>query len=298
MELRHLRYFVALAEHLSFTRAAERVHVTQSTLSHQIRQLEEELECELLIRSGRQVRLTAQGEAFLESARHALREVENGVKAVRTIDSVLTGELKIAATGTFCAYIIPACVPEFLRLQPKASLDIRELSGQEIAAALLANEVDFGITYEPENSPDLMFEPLLNEEMVVVVSAEHSWAKRKFLRVAELHGQDLVLLPSSYSTRQMLERCFQMANAKPRIVAQTNSIAPMIQMVRSAQLATIMSEHAAQSLGLHIIPLQSPTPVRTPGLIWRRHHGRAPLARQFALILQRYLDARAHQGIS
>lgn len=297
MELRHLRYFVVLAEHLNFTRAAERVHVTQSTLSHQIRQLEQELGCDLLVRSGRQVRLTAQGEAFLESARHALREVENGVRAVRTIDSVLTGELRIAATGTFCAYIIPACLPEFLLVQPHVSIDIREMSGQEIAHALLSDEVDFGISYEPENTPELMFEPLLNEEMVLVVNAEHAWAKRKFLRVAELHGQDLVLLPRSFSTRQMLERCFQMTNAQPRVVAQTNSIAPMIQMVRTGQMATIMSEHAAQSLGLHIIPLQSPTPVRTPGLIWRRHHARAPLARQFALILQRYLDKRA-QGVT
>ncbi|HWT37779.1 MAG TPA: LysR family transcriptional regulator, partial [Paraburkholderia sp.] len=83
MELRHLRYFAALAEHLSFTVAAQKVHVTQSTLSHQIRQLEDELGCLLFEREGRRVSMTEAGELFLERVRNALREVDEGVSSVR-----------------------------------------------------------------------------------------------------------------------------------------------------------------------------------------------------------------------
>src|ERR1700740_1207953 len=110
MELRHLRYFVALAEYLSFTRAAERVHVTQSTLSHQIRQLEEEIGHALFDRIGRRVLLTDAGETFLGYAAKALREVDQGLGELKRSAGELSGEVRIGATHTFNIGFVPECL--------------------------------------------------------------------------------------------------------------------------------------------------------------------------------------------
>lgn len=292
MELRHLRYFVALAEQLNFTHAADKVHVTQSTLSHQIRQLEDELGCLLFQRVGKRVLLTEQGETFLESARNALREVENGTKALQAPTDTLSGRLRIGATYTFSMHVIPKCLPAFLQQYPGIMVDIAEMPGERIAQALLHGDLDFGVTYKPENTPELMFEPLYSEDMVLVVGQGHRFARRRFLRLAELHGQPLVLLPPSFATRVMLDECFRMASAQPVVVAQMNAIAPMLELVRAGQVATIVSEYAAQQDGLRVVPLQSPTPMRTPGLIWRRDQPRGVPARQLAAFIRRTVEAR------
>ena len=113
MELRHLRYFVALAECLNFTRAAERVHVTQSTLSHQIKQLEDEVGRALFERIGKRVVMTEPGEVFLEYASKALREVDQGLGALKQDAAALAGEVRIGATHTFNLELIPG---EFVTL--------------------------------------------------------------------------------------------------------------------------------------------------------------------------------------
>src|SRR5436190_100054 len=115
MELRHLRYFVALADCLSFTRAAERVHVTQSTLSHQIRQLEEQVGQPLFERIGRRVVTTEAGELFLGFATRALREVDDSIAMLKPGGGGLSGLVRIGATHTFNIGLIPECVALFLK---------------------------------------------------------------------------------------------------------------------------------------------------------------------------------------
>jgi LysR family cyn operon transcriptional activator len=290
MELRHLRYFVAIAEQLSFTNAASKVHVTQSTLSHQIRQLEDELNCRLLDRVGKRIVMTEKGEAFLEHARNALREVEDGVRTVRETSEEFSGTVSIGATHTFNMRIIPRCVSMFIEQYPQVFVRVIEMAGDAIAAGLLTGELDFGVTYRPENSASLVFEPLYNEEMVLVVGEGHLFAKRRFVRTVELHLQRLVLLPSSFATRTLLEECFSMANAKPTVVAEMNSIAPMIELVRLTNVAAIVSEHAIRPEGVRVISLQSPTPIRTPGLLWRRDSPRSAAARHIAAIIRTVTD--------
>lgn len=287
MELRHLRYFVALAEQLNFTQAAEKVHVTQSTLSHQIKQLEDELGCRLFTREGRRVYLTDQGETFLDSARNALLEVENGIKALRDTTTASTGCLRVGATYTFNMHIIPKCIALFHERYPSVLVEIVEMASEHIAQRLLDGGLDFGVTYQPENTSELMFEPLYNENMVLVVGPNHRFAGRRFLRVAELHGQPLVLLPRAFSTRLLLDECFRMANAQPVVVAEMNAISPMIEMIKLNNVGTIVSEHAVGRDDVCVIPLQSPTPTRTPGVIWRRNQPRSVLARQFASAIRR-----------
>jgi LysR family cyn operon transcriptional activator len=293
MELRHLRYFAALAEQLSFTVAAQKVHVTQSTLSHQIRQLEEELGCRLFEREGRRVTMTEAGELFLERVRNALREVDEGVSTVRFAAEEMSGVVRIGATHTFNLHIIPRCVSLFLDRHPSVRVDVLEMTGDGIAQALLRGDLDIGVTYKPNDALPLRFEPLYTEEMMLAVGLRHPFAKRRFVRVSELHLQRMVLLPRSFSTRVLLDESFRMANAAPVVVAEMNAIAPMIELVRATDIATIVSTHALRREDVKMIPLESPTPVRSPGLLWRRDEARTPAARAFASIVRSVSDSES-----
>jgi LysR family transcriptional regulator, cyn operon transcriptional activator len=286
MELRHLRYFVALAEQLNFTAAAEKVHVTQSTLSHQIRQLEDELGRPLFERGARKVTMTVTGEAFLERARNALREVDEGIWTVRMAAEEMTGVVRIGTTHTFNMRIIPRCISMFLETYPSVRVEVLEMSGDDIASALAKGDLDIGVAYRPQSTPRLRFESLYTEEMMLAVGVRHPFAKRRFVRMAELHLQKIVVLPSAFSTRALLEECFRMANATPVVVAEMNAIAPMIELVSFTDIAAIVSEHATLRQDVRMIPLESPTPTRAPGLLWRTGDSRSHAARALASIIR------------
>lgn len=287
MELRHLRYLVALAECLNFTRAAERVHVTQSTLSHQIRKLEDEIGYALFDRGTKHVALTEAGETFLAFAANALHEVDLGLVALKGSNS-LAGELRIGATNTFNLGFIPQCVATFLARHPEAKVSVEELSADGIRAKLNAGELDLGIAYRPAEPSDLWFEPLHNEEMVLVLSPKHPLASRKRLRMVELDRQRLVLLPHAFATRVMLDECFRSAGAEPVVCTEMNTIAPMLDLVARTQLGAIVSINAVPSrLGLCVVPLTNPTPVRIPGILRRRETKHTKQMRSFSAIVRK-----------
>jgi LysR family cyn operon transcriptional activator len=289
MELRHLRYFVALADCRSFTRAAERSHVTQSTLSHQIRQLEDEIGQPLFDRIGRKVVTTEAGELFFAFASRALREVDQGIAMLRPGGGDLTGQVRIGATHTFNIGLIPECVALFLARHPTVQIRVEELAAEQIVARLRAGELDIGIAYRPGGPTDLWFEPLYNEEMVLVVADTHPLAGRKRIRMVELHQQRLVLLPGYFATRTLLDECFLASGAEPIVVAEMSTVAPMLGLVLRMPIAAIVAINAVPKAmsGLQMIPLESPTPVRTPGILWQREVAQSAPVKSFAVIVRK-----------
>jgi len=288
MELRHLRYFVALAEEGSFTRAARRTHVTQSTLSHQIRQIEDELGTRLFDRIGKRVVITTAGEALLQSATRALREVDEGVRRVRAGPDPLTGTLRIGATHTFNIKLIPDCLAAFLQSHPSVSVTVRELFATDVAGLVESGDLDLGITYDPQRRDRLDFEPLYIEEMVLAVAARHPFADRKRLRLVELHRQPMILPTRSSSTRRIIDAALGSVGAEPIIMAEMDSLAATIELIRRTQLAAIVSRLAAPDAhDLAILALESPTPLRTPGLLTRADAVSTPALRSFVGILRR-----------
>ncbi|HVZ42603.1 MAG TPA: LysR substrate-binding domain-containing protein [Ramlibacter sp.] len=283
MELRHLRYFVTLAECLHFTHAAERMHVTQSTLSHQIRQLEDELGHALFDRIGRRVTLTAAGDSFLGYAAKALREVDEGIGELKRAPDELTGELRIAATHTFNLGFIPECLASFMQRYPKVKASVSELSADAITDGLVAGRLDVGVGYDPGSGHELWFEPLYTEEMVLIVRHDHPLAHRGRVRMVDLHHLSMVQLSREFATRALLDECFRSCGAEPLVAAEMNTVAPMIGLVSRTKLAAIVSSRAVA--GRHdvvVLPLESPTPVRTPGILWKRGVKHSMEVRSFA----------------
>ncbi|MBT9475248.1 LysR substrate-binding domain-containing protein [Polaromonas sp.] len=288
MELRHLRYFSALAGSLSFTRAAERVHVTQSTLSHQIRQLEEELGTRLFDRVGKRVTLTEAGETFLAYALRALQEIDQGVGALKESGADLAGSVRVGATHSFNLGFIPECVAIFMQRHPTVHMTVQELAADSIVSKVSAGELDLGITYRPSGLSELVFEPLYNEEMVLVVGKNHPLYKRKRVRMVELHRQPIALLPKEFATRAMLEECFVACGAEPLVVAEMNTISPMLSLVARTEIATIVAKSVIPiGSALKAIPIENPTPIRTPGILRRKADRPSPEVRSFSSIVRK-----------
>lgn len=310
MELRHLRYFIALASSLNFTRAAERVHVTQSTLSHQIRQLEDEIGQQLFDRVGKRVLMTEAGDAFLPYAKRALKEIDQGLGELKTSTMAMSGVVRIGTTHTFNLNFIPGCVAAFLARNETVKVVIEELAADAIAARLEAGMIDVGVTYRPDAyrldayrpdglresgsesslAPrfDLRFEPLFNEELVLVVADTHPLARRKRIRMIELHREPLVLLPQSFSTRRLLDECFVAAGAEPNVIAEMNTVAAMLGVVAKTKAGAIVAANAiGAGMGLSVIPMESPTPVRTPGLLFKEGNTPTRPVRTFVALLRK-----------
>jgi LysR family cyn operon transcriptional activator len=297
MELRHLRYFVALAECLSFTRAARRVHVAQSTLSHQIRQLEEEIGQALFDRAGGRVLMTESGQLFFAFAQRALAEVDHGIAMLQPAADDSHARVRIGATHTFNISLIPECVAQYLARHPTTRVHVDELAADEIAARLQAGELDIGIAYRPRAPTPLHFEPLFDEEMVLVVSQSHPLAKRRRIRMVELHQRPLVLLPAYFATRTMLDGCFAACGAEPAIVAEMSTVAPMLGLVQRSPVGAIVSATAVPPgmSGVRLIPIESPTPVRTPGLLWQAGIPMPAPVRSFAVVVRQAATRHARR---
>jgi LysR family transcriptional regulator, cyn operon transcriptional activator len=288
MELRHLRYFDAVAETLNFTRAAERLHVTQSTLSHQIKQLEDELGTPLFDRGGKQVRLTEAGEVLRSHMTPALEQIDLGLQALRAPGEAITGSIRLGTTPSFNTRMVPLCVATLLNSYPGIAVSVEELAAGQILKRLRSGHLDLAVSYPPAEGSDLWFEALYKEELRLVVGVGHPLARRRRVRMVELHNVRMVLLPAQFLTRKLLDECFEQAGARPLVVAQLNSVTPMIELIRQTDLAGIITETAvAQTTDLRVIPLEDPTPVRTPGLLWPKGASRSPVLRHFTEIIRR-----------
>jgi len=297
MELRHLRYFIALAERLNFTQAAALVHVTQSTLSHQIGQLEEELGQRLFDRSERRVTITAAGELFLSKALKGLAEIDSGIASMNTLQKNLAGELRIGTTPTLNLRVVPQCIALFAQDHPSIHVMVDENTGDGLVADLRTGRLDVAIAYQPFALDELLFEPLYTEEMVLVVSAQHPFARRRRVRMVELHRREMVLPPRKFTTRVQIDEAFKAAGAEPFVAIEIVSIAAMLALVQQTALATIVARSAwAGRAGLLEIPLEAPTLVRTPGLIWIRDQPRAPAVAAFASIVRGVAKSVQREG--
>ena len=196
MELRQLRYFVAVAEELHFRRAAERLHISQPPLSQQIRALEDELGFALLIRTRRRVELTPAGEAFLRDARALLGELDGAVATARRIDAGQTGRLRIGFVGSALLSIVPGTVERFRASRPGVAIELRERSTVDQLRAVSAGVIDVGLVRPPiDDESGLRAEIVLRERTVAALPTAHPLAALARVPLRRLAVEPLVLFP-------------------------------------------------------------------------------------------------------
>ncbi|HEX3470842.1 MAG TPA: LysR substrate-binding domain-containing protein [Silvibacterium sp.] len=243
IEIRHLRYFVAVAEELHFGRAAMRLYIAQPPLSQQIRRLEEMLGHALFLRTSREVRLTAAGEELLERARYTLRKIEADVAAAQRIGRGEAGALTVGFIGSGMLTILPKMLGRYRKQYPQVDLRLRELYTAGLVDALLNGTVDVGIMRDAGNVEGLHVEVLLTEPFVVVLPRKHPLAEQKTVAVKSLQHEPFVLFARSYggvAWKKTVDVC-EAHGFMPRVVQE------------APQWLTIMSLVGA-GLGVTIAP--------------------------------------------
>lgn len=296
MELRHIRYFLAIAEHSSFTRAAHLVNVTQSTLSHQIHQLENEIGYRLFDRVGRNVTLTKAGKAFLPGAARALAEINAAIRSVKDAAGELSGEVHLLiGAHAFALSILPSCLEQFRSEQPNVGVIVKEVLSRQFMNAMHSGAYDLGIAEEESYEAPLSFEPLYTEEFGLTVAREHPLARRKRIRMVELHRLPLVLPSVEIAARRVLDKCLQSVGAEPNVVAELSHIDTLREVARWSKTSAIFCPDPIESDDFVFIPIEDPKPQRVMGFYWKKE---TPLARMLAdairhFVLIRNMDARA-----
>ena len=289
MNLRHLEYFLAVARERHFTRAAQSLYVSQPTLSQQIGQLEKELGAPLFDRTGKRVRLTAAGALFEQHAKNIVAEIKSTRVALDELAGLERGELRIGVVQTVGAYLVPALVARFNALHAGVTLQIDELSGDGIETGLLEGDLDIGIGFTPPQQSDIEAHVLFEEDLVLVVPASHRLAKRKRLKLSELDGEPMVLMPRAFCTRRLWDEAAQRVGIAPRVVIEMNSIGAIVSTVCATEIATILPALTLQAGDwpgekLRAVKLSDPTPRRQVGLMWRRGSYRCAASRAFAQV--------------
>jgi LysR family transcriptional regulator, benzoate and cis,cis-muconate-responsive activator of ben and cat genes len=194
MELRHLRYFVAVAQESSFTRAAERLHISQPPLSQQIADLEGELGTPLFLRTSRRVELTAAGTAFLEHAKAVLERVEQARSQAQAIGSGSAGHLDIGLSGSLLLGPLPQLIAAYRRSHPTVAVVLHEMTPAAQLAGLLDGKIAMSLSRTALNDELLVSELVWEDPVVVALPRGHRMARRRRLDLADLKGEEFVLL--------------------------------------------------------------------------------------------------------
>lgn len=288
MLLRHIRYLLAVAEHRNFTRAAEALHVSQPTLSQQIRQLEEALGTQLLDRTGRTVRATDAGAAYIGYARRALRELEAGERAVHDVRDLRRGTLRLAMTPTFTSYLVGPLIAGFSARHPGIALCINEMSLDALELALADDAIDLGIAFSPVRSAEIECRPLFAEKLSIVVGVNHPFAQRAGpITPRDLEREPLALLPADFATRTYVDAYLYKQGIAPKILIEANSINAVVEIVRRGGMATILPDAITrENAGLRNIALDPALPHRTVALLRRRESYQSAAALAFAGLIE------------
>jgi LysR family cyn operon transcriptional activator len=292
MILRHIRYFLAVAEHGNFTRAAEYLHISQPTLSQQIRQLEEILGTVLLDRSGRRVRLTDAGEVWARHANLALRNLDSGARAIHDVAELSRGSIRLAATPTFTSYLTGAVISKFHHHYPGITIDLHEITQAQIELMLADDKLDLGIGFEHARSAEIEYQPLFSESLNLVVGKKHALMESvNALSVNALTREPLVLLNTSFATRRHIDDYCGRLNIKANVVIETNSIGAIIEIVRKGDISTILpSQIDLDGTDLYSIQLAPSLPERTVVILRRKDAYQTAAVRAFTQVLIDYAD--------
>jgi LysR family transcriptional regulator, transcription activator of glutamate synthase operon len=298
MELRQLRYLVALAEELSFTRAAANEHVAQPALSQQIRRLEEEVGVALVERTTRHVALTDAGQLLVVRARRVLSELaaaETELEAVRGMD---TGHVTIGAMHTMGPVDLSLPLALFHDRHPDVGLTVREYSSEEMAEMLRIDELDLAFLSVTERveAHGLGLHQLVAEELVVLLPLDHALSDRRQVRMAELAEEQFISFREGARLRELLFGAGRYAGFEPRVTLESNESRRVRQLVSRGLGVAILPRSDAEGPGadVAVASLTEPALTRDITLAWREGRRPAPAAAAFLDLARETFDASRH----
>jgi DNA-binding transcriptional LysR family regulator len=232
MDLRQLEIISAIAETGSFTAAGEKLRVSQSAISRQILLLEEELGEPVFHRIGRRIRITPTGDSLLQLSHRVFKDLQETVTGISDTRESLRGTMRLVGGMTVCLYVFPALLAEVRRTFPSLDLQITVAGADRSVPMLRAGAADLGLVTLPVDAADLVSEPVLEEELLLITYPAHPLAKKRKILPADLHGQPFIVFEAGSVTRSLVDEFCMRERIEPEIVMETENVEIIKAMVR------------------------------------------------------------------
>jgi DNA-binding transcriptional LysR family regulator len=291
VEFRHLKYFLAVAEELSLSRAAKRLFISQPPLTRQIRQLEDELGVQLFNRTNKGVELTHAGTHFKAEAERLLSLADQSIDRTRLAQSGELGRLEIGIFGSATFSIIPAMLHQFRTLYPKVEISLNTLSKTEQITALRDDRLTIGFNRLYPQAADMVIEKVLSERIVLATHSDHPFARKSRIAFKSLANEPLILFPNKARPSMADEVIALCRNAgfTPNVIQETEDVVTSIALVSLGFGICCVPESATnlQLPNVTYVPLCSPTPTIDFDCIYRRHD-QSPILHAFLGIVRDY----------
>ncbi|BDA69498.1 LysR family transcriptional regulator [Rivularia sp. IAM M-261] len=273
IELRHLRYFLAVAEELNFGRAAERLNITQPSLSRQIQNLEKELEIILFERNPRQLKLTAPGQIFLTEAEQILLRFDQGIRVIKRASRGEIGQLTVGFQGSSVYDIIPISIKVFRERFPEVDIIMQHMTTSEQVIALSENNLDVGFVTPPITDANLEVEILLQEPLVLALPENHPLAAHSEISIAALADEPLILASRDRGCglHEQIFDIYQKAGVHPNVVCAAKEMQVMLGFVAAGIGISLLPSHVKnfQRTGVVYRVLNPEAPITALGIAWK-----------------------------
>jgi LysR family transcriptional regulator, hydrogen peroxide-inducible genes activator len=292
MEIHQLRYFCAVAKTGSFTRAAQREHLAQPSLSQQIRKLEDELGTRLFDRLGRTVRLTSFGEAFLPRAEAILRQLADAKQEIEEMSGTERGKLVIGAIPTIAPYFLPPCLASFQRKFPEIRVTVVEEFTTDLLDRLEAGAIDLALLALPVATGHFVSHEVLRERLYVVLPENHRLARQTTIGLKQVEGDPFLLLKEGHCFRDNTLSACGRARLNPNVVFESGQFTTILAMVAAGAGVSVVPQMAVERRpGCRFIPLTDESAYRRVGVVQLKQHFRSRAHMAFLRHLQQTTSA-------
>ena len=300
MDLRQLRYLVALADELNFTRAAQREHIAQPALSQQIRRLEDELGLSLVERTTRQVRITEAGELLVARARRILRELEAAGDELLAVKGMERGRVRVGTMHTMGPIDVSLALAIFHERHRGIDLTVREQSSEELAEMLRDDELDLAFLSVTERveSHGLGLHQLVLEELVVLLPPGHRLAGRRGLKIAQLRKEEFISFREGARLRELLFTSARDAGFEPTVKLESNESQRIRRLVSRGMGVAILPRSDAEAPGAEVAvcALTDPPLARDITLAWREGRRHPPTVAEFLTLARETFSGHTDDG--
>jgi|SRR5579864_1891262 len=276
MEVHQLRYFCAVAQEGSFTRAARQQHIAQPSLSQQIRKLEDELGARLFDRLGRTVKLTPFGETFLPRVKAILRDMENAKQEIEEMSGQERGRLVIGSIPTIAPYLLPLCLTSFTSQFPQIQVSVVEEITSELLDRLHKGTIDLALLALPVAEGPYDCYELFRERLHLVVPENHRLASRPGARLKQVEQDPFLLLKEGHCFRENTLAACGRARLEPNVIFESGQFSTLLAMVAAGMGVSVVPEMAIEPrAGCSFVPLIDEAAYRRVGVVQFKHHFRS-----------------------
>ncbi len=293
MEIRELQWFTALAEHEHVTVTAERLNISQPTLSRAIRRLERRVGVPLFDRHQNRLRLNKYGEVFRAHALRAISEVSGAEQRITALIDPDTGTVALGFLHSYGTWLVPDLLAGYRRLAPGTTFELRGDAADAVVDDVRNSRLDLGLTSPRPAGDDVEWTPLRNEALCLLVPPGHRLARRRRVRTAELADEDFVALQPVFGLRQITEKLCAAAGFAPRVVLESTELSTLRALVAAGlgvAVAPITGGPSGPGEHAVAVPLEDPQAHRTVGVVTLAGGPRAPVVARF----YDYVRSRAH----